>query len=353
MTTALRTFLSAMDNMTYVSKAARDEALQKVCDSIRLTAKTGITPKTLRQFMEAMGWLSTDDKGFFVVRLTSEPPPFLNAETVQWADIRKSMYDLADRLKANSNMDVIGHLVASLCGQVDKATEEANELKARLAVVVPVAAPPMVAAEMVGVKPFVVCEGSLRSDVQFPECGQSKTPPTPCADSFCAASCTTCKWPDPAPWPPSPHKVADDRSWQLPKVPAEFVPMQDLFRREGVDPNEVLRNGYTRAEWEAPSLAFVVFSTAAGERNEKGVVLATSGPHVEAVIEDVSSVAVDDLGMVDPPSGQGFYVWKGKDVTTHTNTPDCNEYDSELVGEWRPATEAEVLRFSQGMNPLW
>jgi hypothetical protein len=72
--------------------------------------------------------------------------------------------------------------------------------------------------------------------------------------------------------------------------------------------------------------------------NHGGCVLFYAGPVLEGM-NDAGLMHLADLGLDDAP--HGISVWEGDLRTTHTNTPDANEYDAILVGKFRAPTGAE------------
>lgn len=125
---------------------------------------------------------------------------------------------------------------------------------------------------------------------------------------------------------------------------------KDLWELEGSAPSDTLRLGYTKADWEGKSKALIAITMVSGWW--RGAVLASVGPHILTVIEDVSSIMIDDIVIPDVPSETGLWVWEGRFHTSHVHTPDCNEYEAYLVGTWRKATDGEVLAFHNGLDPF-
>jgi hypothetical protein len=57
------------------------------------------------------------------------------------------------------------------------------------------------------------------------------------------------------------------------------------------------------------------------------------------MVKDAGVSRLDDLGLDDAP--EGISIWEGIIKTSHTNTPDANEYESWLAGDFRDPTPEE------------
>lgn len=97
-------------------------------------------------------------------------------------------------------------------------------------------------------------------------------------------------------------------------------------------------------DWSKPSKA-VIASFAVG-----GKILTYAGPDIESMIEDAGSCDIHDLGL-DADAPNGISIWEGVIKTSHTHTPDCNEYDSWLAGKFREPTEEEWRAIRRGECP--
>lgn len=79
-----------------------------------------------------------------------------------------------------------------------------------------------------------------------------------------------------------------------------------------------------------------------------GIMLEYQGADVAAQIEQVTGES-GLLESLEGPPGDGAWVWEGRMVTTRDY---WGEYDSEMVGTWRPATQAELEVHRDG-NFVW
>lgn len=57
------------------------------------------------------------------------------------------------------------------------------------------------------------------------------------------------------------------------------------------------------------------------------------------MIDEAGVSNLCDLGLDDAP--EGISIWEGGIKTVHFHSPDCNEYDSSLIGSFRAPTPAE------------
>ncbi len=104
------------------------------------------------------------------------------------------------------------------------------------------------------------------------------------------------------------------------------------------------KTGESGMDWSKPSKAVV-----ASDDMGRGVVLWTAGPHVASCIE-TEGPRLDDLGL-DADAPEGISVWEGTIRTTHIHTPDCNEWESHLVGTFRAPTDEEWTAIRAGKSP--
>jgi hypothetical protein len=67
------------------------------------------------------------------------------------------------------------------------------------------------------------------------------------------------------------------------------------------------------------------------------------------MINEAGVSDLDLLGLDDAP--EGISIWEGEIRTSHTNTPDANEYDSWLEGAFRSPTDEEWTAIREGRCP--
>jgi hypothetical protein len=80
-----------------------------------------------------------------------------------------------------------------------------------------------------------------------------------------------------------------------------------------------------------------------------GCVLFYTGSALEYEICEAGLTDLSDLGLDDAPDG--ISIWKGVLRCWEVNTPDCHEYESELIGDFRTPTTEEWAAICQGKSP--
>lgn len=96
-------------------------------------------------------------------------------------------------------------------------------------------------------------------------------------------------------------------------------------------------------DWSKPSRAVVA------NFDGDGLVLWAVGGHINFEIEAAGSRLLCHLGMYGAP--EGISVWEGVAKSVRTNTPDCDEWDSWLEGDFREPTEKEWMLIRKNECP--
>lgn len=103
---------------------------------------------------------------------------------------------------------------------------------------------------------------------------------------------------------------------------------------------------YSAEDWTTPSKAMIAFN----EKDDKGIVVAHFGVHIEMQLEDIGSSDIEALGIPPPEEDDGLFVWEG--IYVPAKNQAYNDDPGSMVGTYRRPTVEEVLAVAKGEDPF-